>query len=393
MPKTTPTVWDVAVVGGGRAGAAAARVLAAGGCHTLLIDRPGRRRIGESLVPVARTLLGELGVWETFQRDGHLASYGNESLWGSSQIHSTDFIRTPYGHGWHIDGTRFDDTLRAGAAAAGATVWTDTVFRRLERAGADGWRLELVRSTGPDNSVRCRFVIDATGRSYRVAHALGVRRRYCDRLLAFQARFCSDPERGDGDQDQDSLSFVEAVAEGWWYTARMPSRDGVQRVAVFFTDIGTRSVRSAATANGFLRLLENAPGVLAKLACHDYTLTAGPLAVDARSSCLERLHGDGWLAVGDAAMAFDPLSAQGILNALYSGAKAGKAVLAHLAGDTIALDNLADDLVGVYRHFQISKERYYQMERRWPDSDFWQARLGASQIGREHNQERAHATD
>ena len=100
MRSSIPFVtYDIAVIGGGRAGAAAARMLAAGGCRTLLVDRPGRRRMGESLPPAARTLLGELGAWDRFQTDGHLPCYGNESLWGSSTVHSTDFIRTPYGHG------------------------------------------------------------------------------------------------------------------------------------------------------------------------------------------------------------------------------------------------------------------------------------------------------
>ncbi len=49
--------------------------------------------MGESLVPVARTLLGELGAWDRFQTDGHLPCYGNESLWGSATVQSTDFIK------------------------------------------------------------------------------------------------------------------------------------------------------------------------------------------------------------------------------------------------------------------------------------------------------------
>ena len=334
--------------------------------------------MGESLVPVARTLLAELGVWDRFQTDGHLPCYGNESLWGSATVHSTDFIRTPYGHGWHIDGVRFDQGLRAGAQAAGATVWTDTSLARLQRDGDRGWHVWLMRPHGKRQDVRARFVIDATGRSHRVARSLGIGRRYDDRLLAFQARFRPDPSQTEA--DEDSLSFVEAVPCGWWYTARVPVGDGCQRCVVLFTDAGTPWVRTAVTGDGFLALLETAPAIRSKLTDYGYRLAAGPVAVDARSSCLARLYGDAWLAIGDAAMAFDPLSSQGILTALYGGVKAANAVLAHLTGDTDALANLENDLAGVYRHFQLNRKRYYELERRWPNSPFWAARRRTDEV-------------
>jgi hypothetical protein len=47
-------------------------------------------------------------------------------------------------------------------------------------------------------------------------------------------------------------------------------------------------------------------------------LESGPFVVVANNSRLDRLAGEKWLAVGDAAMAFDPLSAQGISKALHS---------------------------------------------------------------------------
>jgi hypothetical protein len=70
-----------------------------------------------------------------------------------------------------------------------------------------------------------------------------------------------------------------------------------------------------------------------KLETHGYAIVAKPQPTDARSSRLERFHGEGWLAAGDAAIAFDPLSSQGILSALYSGLKSGQAVVGCLGGD------------------------------------------------------------
>ena len=57
----------------------------------------------------------------------------------------------------------------------------------------------------------------------------------------------------------------------------------------------------------------------------------------AHSSWIEAASGPGWLAVGDAALACDPLSSQGLFNALYSALMAANALRRALAGDTDAL--------------------------------------------------------
>jgi flavin-dependent dehydrogenase len=54
--------------------------------------------------------------------------------------------------------------------------------------------------------------------------------------------------------------------------------------------------------------------------------------VEAGGGRLEYSAGEGWLACGDAALAFDPLSSQGILSALYGGMLASRTVLRELSG-------------------------------------------------------------
>src|SRR5439155_27217291 len=54
---------------------------------------------------------------------------------------------------------------------------------------------------------------------------------------------------------------------------------------------------------------------------------------------LDRFSGPGWLAVGDSAVAFDPLSSQGILKALESGWHAAETAADVLQGNTTAVDS------------------------------------------------------
>ena len=62
-----------------------------------------------------------------------------------------------------------------------------------------------------------------------------------------------------------------------------------------------------------------------------FDLQAALRVVAANSSRLNYVSGRGWLAVGDAAMAFDPLSSQGLVQALASGIRAGEGLNGRLA--------------------------------------------------------------
>ena len=94
----------------------------------------------------------------------------------------------------------------------------------------------------------------------------------------------------------------------------------------------------------------------------------------ARSQRLDAASGAGWLAVGDAVMAFDPLSSQGITNALSHGKRAAATIAEHLAGNPSTLQSFASQLRAEYDHYRMVRAGYYQIERRWPQAPFWRRR-------------------
>ena len=104
---------------------------------------------------------------------------------------------------------------------------------------------------------------------------------------------------------------------------------------------------------------------------HDYAFTAPLQLTSAHSGCLDRFSGDGWLAVGDAAMSFDPLSGQGILKAMRSGMKAAEVIISAKEENQTEFDDWNERL---WKRFSASRTDYYTLERRWPDSSFWQRR-------------------
>lgn len=80
------------------------------------------------------------------------------------------------------------------------------------------------------------------------------------------------------------------------------------------------------------------------------------------------------LAVGDAALAFDPLSSQGLFNALYTGLRGAQAVHRALQGQQQALAPYLSVLHSVRQACLRQIGYHYQREQRWPDELFWQER-------------------
>lgn len=357
----TDTDVDVAVIGGGPSGAVAAMVLARGGTSTLLIDRPAAMHaLAEGLPAGAKPLMKSLGLWDTLATDGQLVSHGNRSAWGSAGIHENSSVADPNGHGWRLDRRRFDTRLRAAARAAGAGFRAAGVRAAVRAAGH--WTFTV--DADPVKSYRARWLIDCTGRRGTIARRHGGRRSAVDRLVAVVA----SQRDHDSTADVDTTMLVESAADGWWYTSSMPSRE---RVVAYLTDADDPSARIARSPHGFASML----GRTRHVSAYFRDAAVGPIAVvGAGTSRLERPAGDGWLAAGDAAMSFDPLSSQGIFNALHSGMAAARAIASRLAGDPDAIERYCNQLATVYDTYLIRRAQYYDQERRWVDRPFWRRR-------------------
>jgi flavin-dependent dehydrogenase len=78
------------------------------------------------------------------------------------------------------------------------------------------------------------------------------------------------------------------------------------------------------------------------------------------------------LAVGDAAIAFDPLSSHGITNAIYTAHRAVKAIALHLFDpDEKHFREYAESLSAIFATYLGTRHELYQRERRWPGAAFW----------------------
>ena len=96
------------------------------------------------------------------------------------------------------------------------------------------------------------------------------------------------------------------------------------------------------------------------------------------ASALTPPAGDGWLAAGDAALSFDPLSSQGLFNALYTGLASAEAADRALSGDGSALSDYAARLAEIDAVYRRNLRAWYELERRWPDQEFWRRRASGA---------------
>ena len=230
MGATTTTPIDVAVVGGGPAGAATALALARAGYTVTVLERSryDAFRIGETLPPAVKRPLMELGVWDQFLATGTLESPGIVSAWGRPDPYDNDFIVNPDGPGWHVDRRGFDAMLARTAGGWGAEIKTGvTAIASVCRHSAR-WHLEAV-ARGVPVALHARILVDATGRSASPARQLAGHRIVFDRLVGLVGVIpaCA------ASRCPDRRTLVEAVETGWWYTAPLP--DG-RRIAAFMTD-------------------------------------------------------------------------------------------------------------------------------------------------------------
>jgi len=360
---------DVLVVGAGPAGATAALNLAPTRT-VVIVDREAhpRPRIGESLPPAARRLFIDMGLWELFQAQGQSPCYGNRSVWGSPQPIETDFLRDPDGHGWHIDRVRFDLWLRSIAVDRSATLLAPG---RLKSIAWDGqyWRAEVGTAEGSFELI-ASIVIDAGGRASLVSRSLGARRELGDKLVCSWVRGKARPiGRGAG------FTYVEATEDGWWYSAPLP--DG-RRVLAFHTDSDLPVARSVADPKNLLGRASVNRELAAILSESGFSPEQCGFTA-AHSAILQPLGGSAWFAAGDAACSFDPLSSQGLLNALFTGLAAAEAADRHLSGADNSLHEYSQMLSQVYSVYQRNLSHWYGAETRWSGDPFWQRRHGIGQ--------------
>lgn len=358
---------QVAVVGGGVAGAVACCALAHAGLHATWVVQPQPSNhvwVGESLAASALPLLRRLGLDHLLLNPAHRTANTRFSSWGRAALIENHAMTSVQGSGYVLDRARFEEELVQHAASCVETVNASMLNARRV---AGGYQLELSRQ-GP---VHAPFVVDATGRACSFARSYTTLQRL-DQLIGavgYAARRHSQVQ-------VTPATLVEAVQNGWWYASLLADE---RMVLVHFSDPDLLppgcshhddAWRAAIDSTTYVRRWLDETGFETEAAASLHTAGTTWLGQPACGYS----DAAGWMAIGDAALAMDPLSSHGLATALWGGLQAGAVAGAWFRGSTAALNNYAHELLVARERYVQQRQAMYCIERRYAHAPFWQRR-------------------
>jgi flavin-dependent dehydrogenase len=332
---------DVAIVGGGPAGATAALRFARAGLHVVLVDRhafPRPKPCGDCLSPQASRLLDEMDLLQGVEATGpaHLAGWriigpAGRSFDGrfADVCGGDPLVETALA----ISRSRLDAVLLDAARLAGACVRAGVRVTDVVEAGPTE-RMARIHGIGPDGqalTLAAQLVVGADGLRSIVSRRMSPPRPPRLRKVSLTAHLTGV----DAPQDLGEMHLAAGSCAGIAPVTAPRTADVVHNVTVV-ADAGRfgrevacdpigffwRSLRQFAGLAGRFDRAAPAAGEAAGRGRTGWLLACGPFDRPVR-----RIVGRGVALVGDAAGYFDPFTGQGICHAL-DGARL-------LAGSTI----------------------------------------------------------
>ncbi|KER74054.1 FAD-dependent oxidoreductase [Burkholderia cepacia] len=260
-----------------------------------------------------------------------------------------------------IDRRRFDAALRRDLADAGIAVREATV--RAVQADGDGHAIRIDTPAG-DATLHAAFVVEARGRL--APHARDAMRG--PQTLSLLNVWQGTPG--------DAASAIESLPDGWAWMARLPDGRCYWQATL---DVATTTLPPRDALPAWCATLRQTP-----LARDFFGAGGVDTGADARvfaRTSSATLCGDtggaNWLRVGDAAMAVDPLSGNGIFQSLSSALQAPAVIhtlLAHPERAALALRFHARRITALFMRFARIGRDFYALDTQWADRPFWDAR-------------------
>ena len=328
------------IVGGGPAGAILGAYLARAGIDHTILDKAvhPRPHVGESLLCATTRVFQEIGFLDAIERGSFVRKHG--ALWTHfAEERPVALPFRPIPHlgieqpwSWHVDRSRFDDALLRHAAAQGSRVLEGAQVERVE-LDDDGRAVGVLVREGegapgarPHRRRRDRARARSSGGQLRLK-----RTDPSFRQFAVHGWF-EGVDRGEADTAEWIHLHVLPGPRAWAW--QIPISAGVTSVGIVceseaFPKAGHDLHRF------FSEAVASSPALGPRMA------GARPLHALQRegnySYAMERLAGDGWLLVGDAARFVDPLFSSGLSVAAESARAAAAAIRGALAaGDASA---------------------------------------------------------
>jgi electron transfer flavoprotein-quinone oxidoreductase len=344
--------FDVAIVGAGPAGIAAAYVLAGKGVKTIVFERgeyPGAKNISGGVLyghdlaeiipdfalkscPVERNIV-ESRLWYLSRDGGYNVAFRDKSFYDNKPFNS-----------FTVGRAKFDRWFAGEAQAKGVLVVSNTVVTDLLRDS--GNRVIGVSTDRPDGEARARVVLLADGINSALAAKTGFRSEPRPRDIALAVKEVIElPE------EMINERFGVETAQGVTTEILGEITGGMDGIAVIYTNKKSLSVCIGANLSDFMDNKIKPYEMLEEFKSHPMV---APLIrggqpkeymahwiAEGGYDSIPQLHGDGFLIVGDSGMLFNALHREGSNMAMTSGRFAAETILEGLSNGDFTKNGLA----------------------------------------------------
>ncbi|HHL73820.1 MAG TPA: geranylgeranyl reductase family protein [Bacteroidetes bacterium] len=326
--------YDIIIIGAGPAGSCCAMYCARHGLKTLLVDKarfPRDKTCGDAISGSSVDILDELGLTAAITALPHARV--DAVLFSAPNGMAVTIPFTPRNserqyYGYVCRRMDFDAMLFRAAAQQVETRENFTVKKILTESG------RVCGISDGSREVTAKVVVGADGFKSVLARAMQLYHHDPAHLIVATRGYYSGIS---GLRDVIEIHFVEDVLPGYFWI--FPLGDGMANVGIGMMHnalkahgISLHKAHIAATESAFFRQRFSGAKLLGNI--HGWNLPIG--------SKRRRVHGDGFVLIGDAAGLIDPSSGEGISNAMQSGKIAAEVLAEVCAHGEAGANQLAE---------------------------------------------------
>jgi flavin-dependent dehydrogenase len=341
MNQTYPDEVQVAVIGGGPAGATASTLIAQHGHSVHLFERERfpRFHIGESLIPETYWVLERLNMLPKMKASAFVKKFSVQFVSANGRLSAPFYFSENKPHEcsqtWQVVRSEFDkmmlDNAREHGVQAHEGVRVFDVLFEGERATG----VRLIDEHGQQRDIKAQVVIDASGQSSMIANRFKLRVMDPDLKKGALWTYWEGAYRDVGRDEGATLVLQTQSKNGWfWY---IPLHNNIVSVGVV-SDFRYLFDRRGDHEMVYNEEVERCPIVKERISTA--RRATGFYATKDYSYRSTKVAGDGWVLVGDAFGFLDPLYSSGVLLALKSGQLAADAVVEGFAKNDLSAAQL-----------------------------------------------------